>query len=183
MALDEKNGAKGAIGSIILLIMGVSVATILLIFGSSLSGEVYNTVESDINSIGLTPTSTTFIAVNGTTNNLGQVNISSGTLVIKNGTVTVGLSNFTVDYSAGNVTLTNFAYNGTNLSATYSYYSNTIRYDVQQAIVYGFDSIKTTGQYMPLIILAVVIALVLGLIISFMYFGGNKKGGSGGMAL
>jgi flagellar biosynthesis protein FlhB len=100
-------GAAGAVNAIIYLVMGTAVATILLIFSTSLSGQVYQTVETDIDSI-------------------------------------------------------------TN---------TTIKNSIKDSIVYGFDAMKTTGQYMPIIILAVVIALVLGLVVSFMYFGGGRMGG------
>lgn len=101
-------GAGTAVNAIIYLVMGTAVATILLIFSTSLSGQVYQTVETDIDSI-------------------------------------------------------------TN---------DTIKNSIKDSIVYGFDAMKTTGQYMPIIILAVVIALVLGLVVGFMYFG-NMGGGRG----
>jgi hypothetical protein len=50
--LYKKEGAvQGAVGAVIALIVGVGVATLVLIFVSTLGGQTYNLVESDIDSI------------------------------------------------------------------------------------------------------------------------------------
>ncbi len=59
--------------------------------------------------------------------------------------------------------------------------NNTIRTHVQDGIVSGFQALETTGSYLPIIVLAVVISLILALIIGFTALGGG--GGTGGSVL
>jgi hypothetical protein len=47
----RKKGQAGAVGSIITLIVGVGVATLVLVFVGSLGGQTYNLVEPDIDAI------------------------------------------------------------------------------------------------------------------------------------
>ena len=100
----KKEGNAGvAVSAMITLIIGVAVATLILIFTGALGGQTYNLVQSDIDAI-------------------------------------------------------------TN---------TTIKNHVQNAITSGFEAQEQTGQYLPLIVLAVVIGLVLALVLSFMAFGGG----------
>lgn len=54
----------------------------------------------------------------------------------------------------------------------------TIKTNVQNAVKSGFSALEQTGSYMPLIVLAVVIALVLSLVLGFTAFGNQGRGGS-----
>lgn len=47
---------------------------------------------------------------------------------------------------------------------------------VKDSIVSGFDALETTGSYLPIIVLAVVISLVLALVLGFTAFGGGGRG-------
>jgi len=47
----RKGQMGGATGAVITLVVGISVAVLVLIFTSSLSGQVYETVEDDIDAI------------------------------------------------------------------------------------------------------------------------------------
>jgi len=51
MDYKKKGQAAGAVGSIITLVMGVAVATLLMIFTGALGGQTYNLVEPDIDNI------------------------------------------------------------------------------------------------------------------------------------
>jgi len=105
----EKSGqANVAVGSIITLIVGVGVATLVLIFVGSLGGQTWELVESDIDAI-------------------------------------------------------------TN---------TTIKDSIKDGVVAGFDSLKQTGEFLPIIVLAVVISLVLALVLGFTNFGRTAGGGS-----
>lgn len=88
-------------GAVIALIIGVGVATLLLIFVGVLGGQAYSLTEPQIN------------AINDT----------------------------------------------------------TIKGYIKDSITSGFQSLRTAGQYMPLIVLAVVISLVVSLIIGFSAIG------------
>lgn len=48
-----------------------------------------------------------------------------------------------------------------------------IKQDIKDGIAAGFSALKQTGDYLPIIVLAVVISLVLALVLSFTAFGGQ----------
>jgi hypothetical protein len=54
--------------------------------------------------------------------------------------------------------------------------NETIRNYTKEGIVSSFQALKSTGQYLPIVVLAVIITIILGLIIGLtggMGFGGN----------
>lgn len=105
----EKSGSVAEnVGAIVTLIIGVGVATLVLIFVGVLGGQVYQQTAADIEAI-----------------------------------------------------------NATN-PTVYNYTNN--------AIVSGFKSLQITGNYMPIIILAVIIFIVLGLVTNL--GGGGRQPGS-----
>lgn len=107
MELYQKKGnVGGAVGAIIYLVVGIGVATLVIIFVGTLGGQTYSLTESQIN------------------------NISNA----------------------------------------------TIRDAVKDSVISGFTSLKTTTQYMPIIILAVIIGIVLTLVLGFTNFSGNGGG-------
>lgn len=57
--------------------------------------------------------------------------------------------------------------------------NTTIKNAVKDSIVSGFSALKQTGDYLPIIVLAVVIFLVLALVLGFTAFGGGMGGGRG----
>jgi len=104
----KKGQTSGAVGAIIMLIVGIGVAVMVLIFIGALGGQTYELVEDDIDAI-------------------------------------------------------------TN---------TTIQGHVKTSIISGFEALEQTGNYLPIIVLAVVISLVLTLVLGFMAFGGAGRGGS-----
>lgn len=54
----------------------------------------------------------------------------------------------------------------------------TVRNSVKNSIISGFEALEQTGDYMPIIVLAVIIFLVLSLVIGFTAFGGGMGGRS-----
>lgn len=98
--------AAQSVQAMIILIVGVSIAVLIMIFVGALSGQTYNLVEPDIN------------AINDT----------------------------------------------------------TIQTSVKSSITSGFEALEQTGNYLPLLVLAVITALVIGLVLSF----GSFTGGAGG---
>jgi len=181
--------AGGAVGSIITLTVGIGLAVLIMVFIGSLSGLTFNLVEDDLDDIANNAvTADTFIAVNGTAVKLDHSFIQEGTLTLENDTnqEVVGLGNFTVDYDAGTVTLsptaTHDTYNGSTFSANYTWGISEIRTSAKAGIVSGFDALEQSGDYLPIIVLAVVISLVLALVLGFTAFGG-MGGATGGTAL
>ena len=176
--------SMGAVGTIITLVTGVGVAVMVMIFVGSLSGQTYQVVESDLDTIGHVASivNQSFVADNVTATTLSSYGIVPGTLTISNVTQDFGLGNFTISYSSGTVLLTGHAFNGTAMNATYTSGNYTIQNHVKNGIISSFDAFEQTGSYLPIIVLAVVIAVVLGLVLGFTAFGGSR-GGSSGTAL
>lgn len=54
--------------------------------------------------------------------------------------------------------------------------NTTIKNSIKASIVSGFDALEQTGSYLPIIVLAVVISLVLALVLSFTSAGRNMGG-------
>jgi hypothetical protein len=96
MKYTKKGMVQEQVGAIILLIMGVGVATLVLIFVGVLGGQVYSQVQGDIASI-------------------TDTNIK--------GNITAGITS-------------------------------------------GFKALNLTGSYLPIVVLAVIIFIVLGLVMS-----------------
>jgi len=107
LVYKKKGAVQEQTGAVILLIMGVGIATLVLIFVGVLGGQVYSQVEPDIT------------AINDT----------------------------------------------------------TIQGYVKDSITSGFKALKTTGNYLPIVVLAVIIFVVLGLVMglgrttSYGYYG------------
>lgn len=55
--------------------------------------------------------------------------------------------------------------------------NDTVKQHVKNSIISGFSALEQTGNYLPIIVLAVVIALVLMLVLGFTAFGGAGMGG------
>lgn len=53
---------------------------------------------------------------------------------------------------------------------------STIQTSVKNSITSGFEALEQTGNYLPLLVLAVITALVIGLVLSFGAFTGGGRG-------
>ena len=103
----KKGQVAQNVGAIITLIIGVGVASLVLIFVGALGGQTYNLVEPDIDAIS----------------------------------------------------------------------NANVRNDVKGAIESGFEALEVSGNYLPIIVLAVVIFIVLGLVTG-MGGGARQYGGA-----
>jgi hypothetical protein len=180
MTYIKEGQAGGAVGAIITMIMGVGIAVLTLIFIGSLGGQTWEMVEDDISAIGNnTIISESIVANNVTAQNFAHHFIQSGTLSIVNGTTAVNLGNFTIDYDAGTLLLSgDMAYNGSTLTANYTWGAAEIRTSVQNGVISSFEALEQTGDYLPIIVLAVVITLVMALVLSLGGLGGMRSGGT-----
>jgi hypothetical protein len=173
MSYSLRGQASGAITNIIALIVGMGVATLLLIFVGALGGQTYNLVEPDINAVGnSTATSEVISAVNGSTvaGRFLHGDIHTGTLKIFNTTHTLGIGNFSVNYQAGTFVYApsnSIAANATSYSANYSYGDLDMRTTVKAGIKNSFSALDQTGGYLPIVALAIIIFIVLGLVLGF----------------
>jgi hypothetical protein len=186
MELYERKGqmAGEAVSSIISLIVGVGVAVLVLIFVGSLGGQTYNLVQDDISQIANNVVTGDAFTFNSTVaQNLNHGFIQQNTLAIYNASApyqVIGNGNFTIDYDAGTVLAKGLSgiENGTSLAANYTWGAADVRTSVQEGIISAFQGLEQTGDYLPIIVLAVVIALVLSLVLGFTAFGGRNIGGN-----
>jgi len=161
--------AENLTGQVIALVAGISIAVLVMIFTSSLSGGVYETVEDDLSNIGAIETESnyTFTALNGTAVSLGNYHIAIDTLTLyANATTEVALANFSINYEAGTATLLQNDFNNTEVNATYNFRNSTIEEHIKSGIISGFDGQRKVGDMMPVIVLSIIIVLVLGAIFS-----------------
>ena len=170
----------GSIGAIVGLIVGVGVSVMVLVLIGVMGGQTYELSYPLLDSINKNSVSgETFRPLIHKVVSLANANVWGGTLSLLNGSTPVGLGNFTVDYTAGTLNLTGTAgFNNTALAATYTWGDQSVRSSVLQSIVSGFQALQTTGQYLPIIVLAVVITLVMALILSLTATTGGGMGGS-----
>ena len=176
--LYKKEGmAQGAVGAIITLIVGVGVAVLVLIFVGALGGQTYNLVESDIQELYGVVTNDTFTASSSAYVSLTNDNINTAGLYFHNATsgALINSENFTINYADGAVKSTAL-WNGKSLFANYTYGDLEVQDNVKNSIKSGFEALEQTGDYIPIIVLAVVISLVLFLVLSMMNFGGMSSG-------
>lgn len=180
---NRKGQITGVPAAIVTLIAGVGVAVLVLIFVGTLSGSTYQLIEPGIEALTGSTINDSFTANNVTAQALTFDDVVTGTLSVVNSTDDViGLSNFTVNLDDGTMLLIGtHAQNGTTMFATYTYGDQVIEDHIKDSIISSFSALETTGDYLPIIVLAVVIALVLTLVLGFMSFGGG--GGYGGSAL
>ena len=178
----KKGQALGAVSAIITLVIGVTVATLVMILGGALAGQTYNLVESDIDAIGNnTQTDFSFVASNSTAVTLGHSDIHSGSLVVFNESngVNMNLDDFTIDYTLGTILTTNDTLDADTYLANYSWGNQEITPLVKDGIRSAFEAQAQTGDYMPLIVLGVVIFIILSLVLGFLAFGGFSGGNQG----
>jgi hypothetical protein len=180
----EREGFMGGVvGQVIGLITGVGVAVLVLIFVGVLGGQTYQMTEANLDTIGnYTAKNVSFTPVTSTNVSLGHHDIwQDGALKIINGTTsnTIKLTNFSISYSNGEVNLTGAgaaALTGKALRASYHWGVKEIQTDIKDSIISGFSALKQTGDYLPLIVLAIIIFLVLGLVLGM---GGSANNQSG----
>lgn len=177
----EEGQINAVVGGIVLLIVGVGVATLILIFVGSLGGQTYDLIESDLDTIGNYDGGISFVGRNDTAVYLGHTDIHNTTLNISKGTLEVNLNNFTIDYDLGTVLSKYPSYaNGTAFNSTFKWGSIDVQYSVKRSIISGFEGLEQTGKFMPVVVLAVIIALVLSMVLTFgmggMYGGGSFRG-------
>ena len=172
--------ASVAIGDIILLITGIGVAVLILIFVGVLGGATYEIVEPSIDEIAGSEGNFTTVAINGTEISLGKTSVHGDSLVITNNTgSSFPHTNYTVDFTGGTFELwgNTTSSNGTIFFA-YDHGNTNITNAIKGSIVSSFSALETTGDFLPIIVLAVIIAIVLSLVLGFTQLGGS--GGLGG---
>lgn len=185
MRYKKKGQISGSAGTVVTLVVGVGAAVLVMLFIGTLGGRTYHLIEPSIDEVSRTiVTGASFVGDNVTAQTLGNTLVREGTLSIFNNSVAVGLGNFTIDYGAGTALLTGtMGYNATSLTANYHYGNTTVPASIKASLMSSFEALSTTGDYLPVIVLALIVMIVLGLV--FVYSGlansaFKKSGGSGG---
>lgn len=164
--------------SVIGLITGVGIAVMVLIFVSVMGGSTYNAAEADINSIGGEVTGEVLGTADATgylVANLSYTPVVQGSETIyANGTPITG---YTIDYSTGQVTVNDTAAANATITADYKWGQYDIYNNIKTSITSSFKALNQTGKYMPLIVVAVMITIVLGLVVNIGWQTGGRFGG------
>lgn len=119
---QKKGQMRGNVSNIVGLVVGVGVASLVIIFIGALGGQTYNQVQGKICDLNQAASDGNGGGEQGCTEGIGNYNIAL---------------------------------------------------DIREGIQSSFGAISTSGQYLPIIVLAVVIFVVLGLVV-------NMGRGSGG---
>lgn len=176
------------IAGVIALIIGVAVATLTLIFVGVLAGQTYQTNEPMINKVGLTepgPNPITWSFRDQYYSQAKQIHnnwqampdlYNNGTLTFWHNTTQLSATHFRLHAGNGTVLTIDATYNNTDVNVKYTYDNATMRDYIKGGVLSSIYALKTTGDYLPLIVLAVVITMILGMI---MAFSGFKPGGMG----
>jgi NADH:ubiquinone oxidoreductase subunit 3 (subunit A) len=176
----KKGQTNMAVSSIITLVVGVGVAVMVLIFVGSLGGQTYNITENDLLEVGnQTQANTTLTVYNNTAVSLGHHNVHLNSLFVYNASQPVGLANFTVNYDAGTIlalTGDGANYNNTLMTVEYTWGNLDLQNSIKEGITSSFGALEQVGDYLPLIVLAVIVSLVLVLVLGFTAFGGGGRG-------
>ena len=176
---------KATVGAIIILIAGIGVATLSMILIGAMGGTTYQLQEDVIESLGTATYSGSFTALNTSWVSIGNPLVHNNTLTIVNATSVNCKGNFSINATTGRVLLTSgdASYNNTTMTVSYTYdtstYGRAVRQNVSGGIVSSFKALKVTGDYLPIIVLAVVITLVLTLILGMTGVTLNSKKGGG----
>lgn len=182
---------KTNVGAIIFLAIGVGMSIMVLIMTGALSGSTYALVEDDLTEIGAETYSGTFVADNRTYVSMGHTLIQESTFTCVNATGVSKTANFTFNYTNGTAklgtALPNSSLNGTTFTVGYTYDTSTrgkaVRDNITGGIVSTFEALGQTGNYLPTIVLAVVIFIVLGMVLGLVGYTTKKGGGGIGGAL
>lgn len=189
MLYNKKGEVGGAVATMITLVAGVGVAVMILIFVGVLGGTAFDLTEPTLDSIGSHAVADeSFLMLTNISSQLAHRDLVVGSVNITNSTFeAIGLGNFTIDYTQGQIMLVTggivnggLSNNNTLGYINYTWGTDTVRESVKGGIVSSFSALETTGSYMPIAVLAVVIWIVLVMVLGFSMVG---KLGGGNSAL
>jgi len=172
--------------SLVALITGVGVAVLVMIMIGVMAGTTYNLAEPNINLVGSYTgwvAQEQFVMDNATGTALKNAYIRN--VSFSNSTETILSANFTVNYATGVVLLLDGAghrpVNGGAANVSYNYKNRTMEHQIKETALGGFQSLQQVGSFMPLIILAVVVSIVLGVVMGISALQRQHEGGGGAL--
>lgn len=165
----------------IMLTIGIGIAVLVLIFVGVMGGQTYTITAPQIAKIGTLESqpNETVTLTNGSNTTLTHDSVV-GTLLLFNSTETLGSGNYTLFATDGQVFLYGTYDFGGGYNATYSFRNASVRKRVQSGISESFGALEQTGSFLPIIVLAIVIFIVLTLVLGMGMLGGYKCAGRGG---
>lgn len=171
-----------AMMSVIGLVVLIGVAIITMVFIGVMAGRTFETSQTHLSLIGNAETAEneTVTVLNGTA--VSSANSRWLTLVNVSANYTFAIQetgNYTFDAAAGTITLINNDHNNTDWNLTYTYRNASVFGQLNTGIGSSFQAFSDLGSFMPLIVLALVVILILSLIFGLLAFQ-QLRGGSGG---
>ena len=153
VAYDSEGYAEPNITVIVGLIVGVGVATLVLIFVGVLGGQVYNQAEADIDALSGTATNESIATSNATgylSSTFDNTPVVTSSVVVRCGGTTLTSGNYTATSYGTLVVDSSATYcNATPVSSDYNWGDATIEASVKASITSGFQALETSGNYLP----------------------------------
>lgn len=174
----KKGQAAGAVNAIITLVVGIGVAVMVLIFVGALGGQTYQLVEADIDTLYSRVINQTFTPIFQTPVYLSYRNVDTTGFEVINSTNSevIGTGNYTMNFRDGLFNLTAVSHENATMAATFYRGNQTVESSIKDGIISAFSALEQTGDYLPIVVLAVIISLVLALVLSFTAFGNVGSG-------
>ena len=167
---------------LILLAIAVIIVTTITFVGLSIGAATASSTLDALPSF-TERTVETFTALVNQSVQVGTDPIVQGTLRLTNSTgAEVGLSNFTIDYTAGLFTLiTASVPNNTVLTANFTQGYPAVAAGLGEAVVQTSGVYGDYVQYLPLVIVVLLLTLIISALVGviFMFFGAFGQGNSG----
>jgi hypothetical protein len=178
---ESKGSINDNVSSIVMLVIGVGVGVLVLIFVGVLGASVYDQVEPDFDTIG-GHVSNESINLSSTPLNVSLAHDSVFSVSLLNNSGSSILNNVTLFKTEGYVAIAagSDTLNNHTAYAAYDYGATNVSGSAKEGILSGFEALEKTGDYMPIIVIATIIAIVLGLVLGMGILGLNRGGGSSG---
>jgi len=177
---NKKAQTNNAVMSIIALVAGVGVAVLVLIFVATLGGTTYTLTEPKLVDTNTIVANDTVNLSSSVSRSIGNDYIHPGSVVILNGSDSVTVSTFTIDYDAGTATAP-ASFSDVILNWSYTHGDNRVNDRVRGGVMSSFEALENTGDYLPIIVIATVIALVMAVVLGMGAVSGKNNGKGGAL--
>jgi len=186
---NKSGQVGGSVGAVIGLIVGIGIAVLVLIFVGALGGQTYELVEDDIDALTAKVINDSITVLNNTAVALSNDDVVANSLATIriasiNDTHCASLNNYTFDLDAGTVTLLApdvQECSGTLVNFSYTHGSLEVQNSIKSGIMSSFEALEKTGDYLPIIVLAFVISIVLFLVLGMTGMVGGGEGRTGAL--
>jgi hypothetical protein len=177
----KAGNVEGSIGAIVTLVIGLGVAILAFILVFTMGGNVFQLVEPSLASFGGQVNNCTITITNGTNTTLCNAHIVPSSFLIRNKTGALVTTNYTLFAGRGIIYKYKDPHHFKSGASAFVYYKwgdANMTDNIRESVKSGFAAGGTVMNYLPIIVLAVIIGIVLSLIMGFGGMGTMRGGGS-----